>query len=57
MRIYADENIEAAIIEGLRRRRIEVFSAVELGHRGKSDEFHLKKARNYPGLAHEDIIA
>ncbi len=44
MKIYADENIEAAVIDGLRRRRIHVLSAVELGHRGKSDEFHLQKA-------------
>ncbi|MBI3600510.1 MAG: DUF5615 family PIN-like protein [Nitrospinae bacterium] len=44
MKIYADENIERSIIEGLRRRRIEVISARELGYIGKSDEFHIKKA-------------
>ncbi len=44
MKIYADENIEYPIIEGLRRRKIIVISAVELGYRGKSDEFHLQKA-------------
>jgi predicted nuclease of predicted toxin-antitoxin system len=44
MKIYADENIETAIIVGLRRRRIVVISSSELGYRGKSDEFHLKKA-------------
>lgn len=44
MKIYADENIEDSIIEGLRRRRIEVVSARELGYLGKSDEFHIKKA-------------
>jgi predicted nuclease of predicted toxin-antitoxin system len=44
MKIYADENIERSIIEGLRRRRIEVFSAIELGYIGKPDEFHIKKA-------------
>lgn len=44
MRIYADENIERSIIEGLRRRRIEVISAKELGYSGKPDEFHIKKA-------------
>ncbi|MBU4320779.1 MAG: DUF5615 family PIN-like protein [Thermodesulfovibrionales bacterium] len=44
MKIYADENIERSVIEGLRRRGIEVFSAKELGHSGKSDEFHIKKA-------------
>ena len=44
MKIYADENIEASIIDGLRRRKIAVHSAVELGYRGKSDEFHLARA-------------
>lgn len=44
MKIYADENIEHPIIDGLRRRNITVISAAELGHRGKTDEFHLKKA-------------
>ena len=44
MKIYADENIECSIIDGLRRRKIEVVSAIELGYIGKSDEFHLKKA-------------
>lgn len=44
MKIYADENIEHSIIEGLRRRRIEVISARELGYLGKADEFHVKKA-------------
>ena len=44
MKIYADENIESSIIEGLRRRGIEVVSALEYGYFGKADEFHLKKA-------------
>ena len=44
MKIYADENIEHSIIEGLRRRKIEVISAIELGYDGKPDEFHIKKA-------------
>ncbi|MBI4687927.1 MAG: DUF5615 family PIN-like protein [Nitrospirae bacterium] len=43
MKIYADENIEFSIIEGLRRRKIDVFSARELGFAGKSDEFHIRK--------------
>ena len=43
MKIYADENIERSIVEGLRRRKIEVFSARELGYLGKPDEFHIKK--------------
>jgi len=44
MKIYADENIERSIVDGLRRRRIEVISASELGYMGRLDEFHLKKA-------------
>jgi predicted nuclease of predicted toxin-antitoxin system len=44
MKIYADENIERSIIEGLRRRGIEVVSVSELGYYGKPDEFHLEKA-------------
>ena len=44
MKIYADENIERSIIEGLRRRKIEVISALELGYLSKPDDFHIKKA-------------
>jgi predicted nuclease of predicted toxin-antitoxin system len=44
MKIYADENIERSIVEGLRRRRIDIVSVVELGYSGRSDEFHIKKA-------------
>jgi len=44
MKIYADENSERSIIEGLQRRKIEVVSARELGYIGKPDEFHIKKA-------------
>lgn len=50
MKIYADENIESAIIEGLRRRKITVIAAVELGYRGKSDEFHLAKAGEFEAV-------
>ncbi len=44
MKIYADENIERSIIDGLRRRKVEVVSAMELGYLGKPDEFHIKKS-------------
>ena len=44
MKIYADENIELSVVEGLRRRKIEIVSAQELGYLGKADEFHIKKA-------------
>lgn len=44
MKIYADENIERSIVDGLRRRNIEIVSARELGYLNKPDEFHLRKA-------------
>lgn len=44
MKIYADENIERSIVDGLRRRNIEIASARELGYLNKSDEFHIRKA-------------
>ena len=44
MKIYCDENIESAIIDGLRRRGIEVISARDTGDLGGSDEFHLRRA-------------
>ena len=50
MNIYTDENIETSIIDGLRRRRITVHSAVELGCRGKSDKFHLSKAEELDAI-------
>lgn len=51
MKIYADENIERSIIEGLRRRKIEVVSARELGYLGKPDEFHIRES-----LEMKDVI-
>lgn len=50
MKIYADENIEQSIIEGLRRRKIEVISAKDLGYAGKPDEFHIKKAFEFKAV-------
>jgi len=44
MKIFADENIERSIIDGLRRRKIEVISVIELGYEGLPDEFHIQKA-------------
>lgn len=42
MKIYADENIERSIVDGLRRRNIEIVSAREIGYLNKPDEFHLR---------------
>ncbi len=44
MKIYCDENIESAIVAGLRRRGIKVISVRDIGDLGKSDEYHLKNA-------------
>jgi hypothetical protein len=44
MKVYCDENIESAIIEGLRRRGIRVISVRDSDDLGKSDEYHLKRA-------------
>jgi len=44
MKIYCDENIESAIVEGLKRREIEVISARDTGDLGEDDEYHLKRA-------------
>jgi len=39
-RLYADENIEAWIVQLLRDQKVNIKSAVELGHSGKDDSFH-----------------
>lgn len=44
MKIYCDENIESAIVEGLKRRGIEVISARDTEDLGEDDEYHLKRA-------------
>lgn len=42
--IYADESVNNAIVEGLRRRGINAFSAKDLGKLGQTDEEQLKTA-------------
>ncbi len=44
MKVYCDENIELAVVEGLRRRGIEVISVRDRKDSGRSDEYHLKHA-------------
>ena len=36
MKIYCDENIESAIVEGLKRRGIQVISTQDTGDFGKA---------------------
>lgn len=42
LRIYADENVNPAIVHGLRRRGVQAWSAVEAGNLGLSDEEQLE---------------
>ncbi len=44
IKIYADENVNVAIVEGLRRRGVEAWSAIEKGKLGLSDEEQLRYA-------------
>ena len=44
IKIYADENVNVAIIEGLRRRGVEAWSAIDKGKLGLSDEEQLRYA-------------
>ena len=44
VRFYADENVSAAVIEGIRRRGIPVLSTPEAGMLGASDAEHFALA-------------
>lgn len=44
IKIYADENVNIAIVEGLRRRGVEAWSAIDKGNLGLSDEEQLRYA-------------
>ncbi len=44
-KFYADENIEAHLIEHLRNQGLNIDSAVELGFQSRDDQFHLQEAR------------
>ena len=46
MNFYADENIESAIIDGLRRRGITIQSVQEAGKSGLPDETQLQYAKS-----------
>ena len=45
LRIYTDENVDVRIAEGLRRRKIDAFSASEKGALGFNDKEHFEKAK------------
>ncbi|KCZ70528.1 hypothetical protein ANME2D_02548 [Candidatus Methanoperedens nitroreducens] len=44
IKIYADENVNVAIVEGLKRRGVEAWSAIDKGKLGLSDEEQLRYA-------------
>jgi len=44
-KFYADENIEAYLVEHLRNQGMMVDYAVELGYKPRDDQFHLQEAR------------
>lgn len=46
LRIYTDENVDVRIVEGLRRRGVDAFSAREKGALGINDELHFEKAKD-----------
>jgi predicted nuclease of predicted toxin-antitoxin system len=44
VKIYADESVSVAIVEGLKRRGVDAFSAKELGKLGLTDDEQLQVA-------------
>lgn len=44
LKIYTDENVDVRIAEGLRKRGIKAFSAIEKGLKGISDMEHFRYA-------------
>jgi predicted nuclease of predicted toxin-antitoxin system len=44
LKIYTDENVDIRIAEGLRKRGIKAFSAIEKGLNGATDIEHFKYA-------------
>ena len=44
IRFYTDENVSRAVIDGLRRRGVDVASAPEMGMLARSDDEHLEFA-------------
>ncbi len=45
LKIYADESVNVAIVEGLKRRGVDAFSAKDLGKLGLTDDEQLEVAR------------
>ncbi len=45
VKYYADENVAKAVVEGLRRRGVDVLTTQEAGTMGATDQEHLALAR------------
>ena len=45
IRLYVDEHVPRAVVQGLRRRGVDVLTVPEAGRLGASDEEHLAFAR------------
>ncbi len=45
IKIYADESVNIAIVEGLKRRGVEAFSAKDIGKVGLTDEEQIEVAK------------
>jgi len=58
IKIYADENVNGAIVQGLRRRGVEIQSTYEAGNLGNSDEEQLEYAvaQNACLFTHDDDL-
>ncbi len=56
IRIYADESVNVAIVEGLKRRGVKIWSARGAGKLGLSDEEQLEYAMNEEAVifTHDD---
>ncbi|MBI5406770.1 MAG: hypothetical protein HZA18_03645 [Nitrospirae bacterium] len=45
LKIYTDENVDVRIAEGLKKRGIKAFSAIEQGMTGVADTEHFNKGK------------
>jgi predicted nuclease of predicted toxin-antitoxin system len=56
IKIYVDESVNVAIVEGLKRRGVNAFSAKDLGKLGLTDEEQLKTAiQNQAAIFTHDV--
>ena len=56
LKIYTDENVDVRIVEGLRKRGINAFSAIEKGMIGVADADHFKYASEGSNICRNEQI-